>query len=53
MKKLNVKCPICKKKINWTSENPFLPFCSKFCKDTDLINWANGIYLKLDKKTAE
>lgn len=36
-----VKCPICKKDVNW-DENPFRPFCSERCKTTDLGEWASG-----------
>lgn len=35
-----MKCPICKKK----PVEEWKPFCSKFCKDKDLLNWANGAY---------
>lgn len=33
-------CPLCK---NETVE-VYRPFCSKICKDEDLIHWANGTY---------
>ena len=34
------RCPRCKK----NSEKQFRPFCSKFCKDKDLLNWLNENY---------
>ena len=33
-------CPLCKKE----TIEIYRPFCSKFCKDEDLIHWANGTY---------
>ena len=36
-----VKCPICRKKVPWTSESSFRPFCSKRCKLIDLGEWAD------------
>lgn len=38
---LIVECPTCQKKIVWTSDNPFRPFCSKRCQLIDLGEWAN------------
>ena len=31
-----VPCPTCKKKVRWTAENPYRPFCSKRCQLIDL-----------------
>ena len=39
------KCPTCK----GISTNPFTPFCSKKCSDTDLLKWLSdkqGINIK-------
>jgi uncharacterized protein len=33
-----VKCPTCKREIEW-SESPFRPFCSERCKLIDLGAW--------------
>ena len=41
---LKVKCPTCKKEVDW-KENPYKPFCSKRCSTTDLGNWADNKYL--------
>ncbi len=33
-----VKCPTCKREIDW-SESPFRPFCSERCRLIDLGAW--------------
>lgn len=38
---MKVDCPTCQRAIEWTSENPFRPFCSKKCQLIDLGQWAN------------
>ncbi len=54
-KKLQSKCPICKK----TSVFDCRPFCSKRCADIDLGHWLKGDYRipgeeeKPDEKEAE
>jgi endogenous inhibitor of DNA gyrase (YacG/DUF329 family) len=35
-----MRCPICQKK----PDPEFAPFCTKHCKNTDLIHWANEDY---------
>lgn len=37
---LKVKCPVCKRLVEWTSDYPFRPFCSERCKLIDLGAWA-------------
>ncbi|MBV8802527.1 MAG: DNA gyrase inhibitor YacG [Gammaproteobacteria bacterium] len=44
MKKLEIACPHCKKKIIWSSENTSRPFCSERCKLIDLGEWADEKY---------
>ncbi len=39
--KLTVTCPTCQKKIHWSSEEKFRPFCSERCKLIDLGEWAS------------
>lgn len=34
------KCPVCKKPTNIE----FTPFCSKHCKNVDLLHWLNEDY---------
>ena len=36
-----VRCPTCRKSIEWTSSNAFRPFCSKRCRLIDLGEWFN------------
>ncbi|WP_148254934.1 DNA gyrase inhibitor YacG [Aidingimonas lacisalsi] len=38
---LEVACPQCHKKVQWTDDNPHRPFCSKRCKMLDLGAWAD------------
>lgn len=35
-----VDCPTCKRRIEWTPEAEFRPFCSKKCQLIDLGDWA-------------
>lgn len=41
MKTLTVNCPTCEKKVSWTNDNQYKPFCSQRCKLIDLGAWAN------------
>lgn len=43
-----MKCPICKKPVDTTDTNAFLPFCSKRCKMVDLGKWLDGKYILPD-----
>ncbi len=36
-----VRCPTCGRKIPYSTDNPFRPFCSERCKLIDLGAWAN------------
>ena len=38
---LMVTCPPCHKRIEYSSANPFRPFCSERCKLIDLGAWAS------------
>ncbi len=40
-KTLIVDCPTCKKKVEWTQDNPHRPFCSDRCRLIDLGEWAS------------
>ncbi len=40
---MKVKCPVCGRMAEY-KDNPFRPFCSKRCKDIDLMNWADERY---------
>lgn len=39
-----VLCPTCKKKVKFSKENPFRPFCSERCHLLDLGAWADENY---------
>jgi len=38
---MKVKCPVCKKELEWDTKNPYRPFCSKKCQLIDFGTWAN------------
>jgi endogenous inhibitor of DNA gyrase (YacG/DUF329 family) len=35
-----VTCPTCGKKVEWTPQQPWRPFCSERCRLIDLGKWA-------------
>jgi len=37
----SVPCPNCRKAIEWSTSNPFRPFCCKRCQLIDLGKWAD------------
>ncbi len=37
---MNVSCPTCSKKVEWSSRSVYRPFCSKRCQMIDLGDWA-------------
>jgi uncharacterized protein len=39
-----VACPTCSKRVEWSPESKFRPFCSERCKTRDLGAWASGEY---------
>ncbi len=34
-----VKCPTCGRRIEWSEQSPFRPFCSERCRVIDLGAW--------------
>ena len=34
-----VKCPTCKRKVEWSDASPYRPFCSDRCRLIDLGAW--------------
>jgi uncharacterized protein len=42
-RKIQTKCPICKKPVNVAEEE--FPFCSPRCRLIDLGKWASGGYV--------
>lgn len=39
-----VACPICGKRVEWTLQATWRPFCSERCKLIDFGAWANESY---------
>lgn len=39
-----VNCPTCGKKVQWSKENQYRPFCSERCQMIDLGAWATEEY---------
>ncbi len=39
-----VDCPTCGKKVEWTEQSKYRPFCSLRCKQIDLGAWAEEKY---------
>jgi len=40
----SVPCPTCGSPAQFSSENPWRPFCSERCRVIDLGNWASEAY---------
>ncbi|MEN8169484.1 MAG: DNA gyrase inhibitor YacG [Pseudomonadota bacterium] len=41
MKTKIVKCPTCKKPVEWSESSQWRPFCSERCRLIDLGEWAD------------
>ena len=39
-----VDCPTCARKVEWTEQSKYRPFCSERCKQIDLGAWADEQY---------
>lgn len=39
-----VACPMCGTESEWSTDNPWRPFCSQRCKQIDLGAWASDEY---------
>ena len=39
---MRVKCPTCRREMDWSPDNIFRPFCSERCKMVDLGAWFAG-----------
>jgi endogenous inhibitor of DNA gyrase (YacG/DUF329 family) len=39
MKAARVRCPTCRRELEWSEEFPWRPFCSERCKMVDLGAW--------------
>jgi endogenous inhibitor of DNA gyrase (YacG/DUF329 family) len=40
-----VDCPTCSRKVEWSEQNKYRPFCSLRCKQIDLGAWADEEYV--------
>ncbi len=43
-KEIKIACPRCKSPTLYDEKNPFRPFCSRPCRDADLLHWASEDY---------
>ena len=50
-----ITCPICDAQlaVAATTESPLFPFCSKRCKQIDLLRWTEGRYAIADSLTPD
>ena len=48
-----MRCPICKKPVDASSNNRFRPFCSERCQTIDLGAWAGEEYRAAGAKTED
>lgn len=48
-----VKCPTCQIQVEWSTQSPFRPFCSKRCQLIDLGDWASEEHRIADKAQIE
>ena len=39
-----MRCPICRKPVDLSANNPCRPFCSERCRTVDLGTWASESY---------
>jgi endogenous inhibitor of DNA gyrase (YacG/DUF329 family) len=36
---VTVKCPTCRRSVEWSEQSPYRPFCSERCRLVDLGAW--------------
>lgn len=46
-----VKCPTCKREVEWSSRSPYRPFCSDRCRLVDLGGWLTEQHKIPDEST--
>lgn len=51
--KKTVKCPICRKLVEYSTASQYRPFCSEQCKLIDLGAWAEEQYKISTTKTSQ
>ena len=47
-----VKCPTCRRPVEWSPESPYRPFCSERCRLIDLGAWFNEQHKIPDESAA-
>ncbi len=52
-KNIKFKCPVCRKEIVYSTQNPSRPFCSERCRLVDLGQWLDGDYKIIDDEACE
>lgn len=48
-----VKCPNCAGESVYASSNPYRPFCSAYCKNSDFVAWANEDFRVPEKPSSD
>ena len=44
-----VKCPTCRRPVEWSAESPYRPFCSDRCRLIDLGAWLSEKHAVADE----
>jgi endogenous inhibitor of DNA gyrase (YacG/DUF329 family) len=47
-----VRCPTCRREVEWGDDNPHRPFCSERCRTLDLSGWLTERY-RIPEETQE
>jgi endogenous inhibitor of DNA gyrase (YacG/DUF329 family) len=48
---MTVKCPTCRRPVEWSAESPYRPFCSDRCRLIDLGAWFDERHKIPDEST--
>lgn len=48
-----VKCPNCAGDSVYAASNPYRPFCSAYCKNSDFVAWANEDFRVPEKPSTD
>jgi uncharacterized protein len=48
-----VKCPTCRRKVEWSEAQPYRPFCSDRCRLIDLGAWVSEQHKIPDESAAQ
>jgi uncharacterized protein len=47
-----VKCPTCKRPVEWSPDSPYRPFCSERCRLIDLGAWLHEAHRIPDESSS-